>query len=463
MFFLILLGAVITFVLGLAAKIVLGKKNSEYQITNKEFGISLGVMLVLVIPLTAWIGIKVAIHNQVTFNENWNGWETSVELVKESCYEDGPMRHYWIETRKEWVDEEYEDEKGNKKTKKVQKDVDYKIPYTTEEWTFVVHTTVGDVEIANRFLPENPNNYRYRWLKPVPSYPSTTGYPDFWRQVRERVNSNNPGPVSLRRTYDNYILASEKTILQRYNDSIDRYKKDNLFPAINGRIDGYYFADHVYFVGVRPPGNWSAAVQRFNAALGETLQGDLHLVIVSTDKVIDKDNYGGALTAYWQSEKEFGKDALSKNGIVIILGTADGGKTVSWAMAYTGMPMGNEKMLLELHNSLPGTPLDPQSLLGNPTATLVGGGGVRVNSTQGAIERILWGPNRFERVHMTDKHGGVGYEYLLRELEPTTGQQVFILVVVTLLAGIAWGFCIYAGPDVYREIAFRLGLGRRRF
>jgi hypothetical protein len=62
---------------------------------------------------------------------------------------------------------------------------------------------------------------------------------------------------------------------------------------------------------------------------------------------------------------------------------------------------------------------------------------------------------------MTDKHGnGVGYEYLLRELEPTTGQKVGILVVVFFLSGIAWGLCVYLGPDAYRAIREKL-TGRR--
>ncbi len=463
MFLLVFLGALVTIVMGLSVKGVLAVKKSQYQLTNGEFGVTLALMLLLVIPLTSWVGVQVAIHNQVSFNENWNGWETGAELVPEDCQEDGLMRHYWIETRKEWkdVDEEYTDKNGEKRTRTVRKlvDVDHKIPYTKVEWTFVVHTTLGDVTIADRNLPENPNAYRFRWGVAVPDYPDT-GYPEFWLQVRDRINANKPGPVTFRRQYDNYILASQHTILSRYSGAIDRYNKDHLLPAINSRIEHVYLSNRTYFVGVSPSGDWYNAINRFDAALGSTLQGDLHLVIVSTDKVKDKDEYGFALMAYWQSEKNFDKDALSKNAIVVILGTSDG-KTVAWARAYTGMPMGNEGMVIDIQNQLPGTALTPQAILGSPYASLNGKGGVTVTNTDGALERIIWGPHAFKRVHMHSNTGqGAGYEYLLRELVPSTGQLIGILVVLTLFAGGAWGLAVYAGPDIYAAIRERLGKRR---
>jgi hypothetical protein len=459
MFTLILIGAIITAVMGVALKFYFDKQTAmEPKITNSEFGVAMCLMLVLVIPFTAWVGIKVAIHNQVTYNEYWNGWEVSAQVLRRPTSEDGFMRHYWVETRKEkyWDDEEYTDSDGKKQTRRVQKekDVDHKIPYTTEEWDFVVHTTIGDVTIATGYLPENPNAYRFRWGVSVPTwkYESTTGYHPYYLTVKDRLDRNNPGPVTLRKTYDNYILASQTTILARFNDSIDKYKRDGMLPKITSAISGYYDADRVYFVGATGTGDWQASGRRFNAALGQTLQGDLHLVIVNADKVLDRDNYAGALAAYWQSP-EFGKDALSKNGIVVVLGAKDG--KVAWAIATTGMPMGNEHLMLEIRNSLKGVAVDAEELLGRPYAT-INGGGVDVHNTQGALEKIIWGKNKFQRVHMTDKHGnGVGYEYLLKELKPTGGQQAGILVVVFFLSGLAWGLCIYLGPDTYRQIRER--------
>src|SRR5262249_8758701 len=155
-------------------------------------------------------------------------------------------------------------------------------------------------------------------------------------------DSGNPGPVTAREDYDNYILASQSSILHKFSGSIDQYKKDGVLPKISHDILSPYYASRVYFVGVNPPGDWQWYINKYDAALGVSLQGDLHLVIVDANKVGSPDDYSQALIAYWQSQ-EFGKDALSKNGIVVVVGTKDG-QTVAWARAGTGMPVGNEAL-----------------------------------------------------------------------------------------------------------------------
>ncbi|MBK7840145.1 MAG: hypothetical protein IPJ49_21190 [Candidatus Obscuribacter sp.] len=184
-------------------------------------------------------------------------------------------------------------------------------------------------------------------------------------------------------------------------------------------------------------------MNRFNAALGSTLQGDLHLVVVDANKVVDADNYHLALLSYWLSP-EFGKNALSKNGIVIVIGTADG-KTVKWARASTGMPMGNEAMLLQLQRDLQGAQITPEELLGWSTAT-VSGGSVVTQLPKSLLADILWGTNKYQRVRMKEHgEGSPGYEYLLKELQPTTGQYVGILVCIFLAGLIAWAICARIG------------------
>lgn len=478
---LIVYGAIITAVLGVVAKIITDKRgDTRYMITKWELVVASLAMLFVFIPLTAYLGYNAAIQNQVSYNENWSGWELEAVLTKHKNYEDGSQRHDWVETRMEWVDETYTDtvpdgKGGTKtvtKTRRVLKPVDHYIPYTTEEWTMTVRHTLGDTQIAYRFLPENPNNYRFRRGVRVPEqrFKSTTGYHPFWLEVRERIRNDDPGPVTLRFSYDNFILASQSSILKKYNDSIERYTTQKLLPDLNSKIRDPYFSDRVYFVGTRPPGDWQSAINRFNAALGSTLQGDLHLVIVDANKVTDQHNYAGALTAFWQSEK-FGKDALSKNGIVIILGTKDG-KTIAWSKASTGMPMGNEHLLQQIEQELKGVSLDPQTLLGNPEGSIAVKTDkatgkpkqyVKVTNSSSELEKLIWGPYKFDRVHMTDKDGDVGYSYLLMELQPTTVQIVFILLVITLLACIAWGICIAVGPQTYQAIRESFNRRRRRY
>jgi len=458
MFSLIVEGAITVAVIGVVAKYILDWKKSEYRIDNTELAIALGTLLLVVVPLTAWVGTKIAINNQVSFKENWGGFETRADRKTTTCQRDGSCSHcYDCDPYTVRVAYECGGYTGSgKKRRYVSKTCHrnetryHSCPYTTEEWTFTIDTTLDPYTIASHNLPTDPDEHRWRSGHRVPdSIPS--GTPAFWQAARDRLDRGDPGPVTKRVEYDNYILASQSTILKRFSDSIARYKAASLLPPLNHNIHDFYWEDRAYFVGVSPPGSWQPAVNQLDAALGATLQGDLQLVIVDANQVTDPDNYQGALMAYWESP-EFEKDALSKNGIVVVLGTVDG-QTVKWARAFTGMPVGNEALIVDIQNTLPGTKLDPQSILGHPKAA-VSGNGVTVShpEPQGALERVLWGEHQFARVHMKSRgKGSVGYEYLLRELEPTGWQRFWILFVTVLFACIAWGICIAHGAPAYRS------------
>lgn len=463
MFSLIFIGAIIAMAVGLAAKFILDRLQSQYRIDNKELAIGSALVLLLIVPLTAYVGTRLAINSQVTYNENWGGYELKANWERIACTRDGPCIHeydcdpYTVQVPYECGDYEGTGDDRRYVSRTCYRDETryHDCPYTDEEWTFTVDTTVGEFTIAANNLPSDPEAHRWRFLKSVPGgIPS--GIPAFWTECKQRLHRNEPGPVTARKEYENYLLASQNTILKRYSDSIERYKTAGLLPPINRQIHDFYHADRVYFVGVRPSGDWQAAINRFDAALGTQLQGDLHLVLVDANKITDPDNYQFALLAYWQS-KEFEKDALSKNSIVVILGSVDG-QTVKWARAGTGMPEGNEAMLVDIQNQLPSTRLEPEAVLGNPKATLVNGS-VQVAHTQGALEKVIWGPNAFKRVHMgkPGESGNVGYAYLLREIEPTGWQRFWIIFCQVLLSCIVWGVCIAYGAPAYRSSPF----GRR--
>lgn len=453
MFSMIITGALVVLALGFAAKYVLDKKEHRLRITWTEFGIASAILLVLVIPLTAWIGLKVAFQNTVTYNEFWGGYEVEAKWIKIKTSRDGAGRHkfdcdpyqVWVVDSPAYTDQDgnYHPEVGHYETRY------HRCPYTTEEWTFVVRTTIGDYYIAENWLPTNPEQYRYRSpegeSKTAPSR-IPRGVPVFWQRVKDRIDQNKPGPVTARRQYENYLLASENTILKKYSADIARYKQEGLFPKVNAAVHDFYFADRVYFVGVNPPGDWQGFANAFDAALGMELQGDLHLVIVDANRISDAENYSNALFAYWQSP-EFGKDAISKNSIMVILATKDG-KTVEWARAQTGMPRGNELLLIEIRDKLKGVALTPEAILGPPRGELIEADGktiVRVVHSQGKLDQIIWGPNKFERVRMRD------YRYLIHEIEPTAGQKAWIYVFITLFGIAAWSICIYTGAPAYRH------------
>ena len=441
---LILLGAVITLAVGAVAKFYLDRSASRYEIDKKEFAIVGFVMCLVVIPGTAYVGIQMAIKNQVTYVETWSGWEEEAVWIKTKCSRDGPcIREYDCDPYIVMVDYECGTSEQPRTCQRPETRY-HDCPYTTYEWTFKVETTVGDHTIAYHNLPTNPDQHRWRSGVRVPDR-YASGVPAFWAAVDARLKANSPGPACARKTYDNYILASQSSILQRFNDSIERYSNDGLLPAVAQTADvrDFYALDRVYFAGMTVGGDWQGAVQRFNAAFGTMLQGDLHLVIVNANTVTDRHNYFGALMAYWQSEA-FGDQALSKNGLVIAVGTKDG-KTIEWAKAGTGMPIGNEMLVVQLEDDLKGQALTPENILGHATASFDGAGELDIKP-HGKLADIVWGPNKFKRVSMSgDGDDAAGFSYLLNEIEPTTGQKIGILFVVFLFACIGWGISIAYG------------------
>jgi hypothetical protein len=201
-------------------------------------------------------------------------------------------------------------------------------------------------------------------------------------------------------------------------------------------------------MGVGDVGEWEFAVDRFNAALGTDLQGDLNLVFVPAE--VNRDRYAGALNAYWTGDT-FGDQALSKNGIVVIVGV-DGGE-VAWSEAFTGMPVGNELMLTRL-GSLEGTALTPDDLLGRPVGIIADDDVDEITHGDGAIEAAVWANDRpFERICMTcqdpDENGGYGY--LIGDVEPTPGQRWAIFVVTVLLASIVWAAFVFVGNHFVKD------------
>jgi hypothetical protein len=85
-----------------------------------------------------------------------------------------------------------------------------------------------------------------------------------------------------------------------------------------------------------------------------------------------------------------------------------------------------------------------------PRGELVADGGktkVRIvhGADQGALESIIFGANKFQRVRMTD------YQYLAHEIEPSDGQKGWIYFFIVLFGAIAWGICIKVGTPAMRS------------
>lgn len=449
------LGAGISLSTGAAWKFTLDKIGSNKRITGKEFAIGAAALTVAICPLTGYIGEKVAIASNASFNEYWNGYQTAAEEHVTHCTKDGACAHtyacdrYTVST---WVSGTSKKPGHWDHTTKW-----HDCPVGTEEATYVIRSTVGDETVSADQFTKNTRPFRSyeHGLGGVPTTP-----PKAWKAAKAALDAGNPLPATAVHSYDNWILASTKTLLKKYSTSIAQYRKAGVLPTLVSGTHGPLHADKAYFAGWTPAAAdkaaWENAVAHTGAALGTQKQGDLHVVLVNTSKVTDPDDYTNALIAYWQSP-ELGDNALSKNAVVLVLGTEDG-STVAWARAQTGMPVGNEGLSEAAPSALKGAAWDPQTLIGAPAAVVANGKVTAIKHTNGAFERILWDKeNGFTRVCMTckDSKGGVGYSYLKSDIEPTFGQEVAIESVMTLLAAMVWGVFVAIDIDNLRG-------GRRR-
>lgn len=390
---LILLGATLALVGGLIAKFGSDFVGSDYRVTWFEFTIGALVCTLLVIPAVTVVGVKQARASTMSYNEYWNGWEKTADVATTNCTRDGSCRHTY-ECDPYLAQEQYtvqvpysatesysvSDGKGGTsyRTRTVTKyRTEYRTrtvtryhqcPYSKVEHTYTVSTTLGDTyTLGDHWMPANPQEFRYRAFTAVPSrYPS--GVPALWQAAKNRLDAGRAGGVTKVMTYPNYLLASQSTLLHAYSGSIADYQREGLMPNPSKGIIEPYLANKVYFVG-KTPGSapeWQEALMRANAKIGTERRGDLHLVLVTDPRITNPDEYALAVQAHWQ-DPSLGKNALSKNGLVYIVGSTDGGKSVSWVRVFTGMPEGNEGLIASaLGDSFKGTPVTPQALLALP-------------------------------------------------------------------------------------------------
>jgi hypothetical protein len=474
MFLAVIVSLLIVAGVGASGYFILDRANHDKKLEQKEFLWITAGLVFICLPAFLYGGKELAIHSQVTFVENWGGFELKVLTETFQCHESseqggstGGCSHYYdTDSYEHWVSEgHYEgDDKNRHWVDTSHNETRWRqLPYTDTETTWTIATTLGDYTVGNHWLPDHPELHRLgnRWG----SYDSldhslSFGTPSSWTAAALRLQTGNPGPVTAQRDYPNYVLASQDSILKNNNDSIGRYLKASLMPALNSTLNGPYYLNRVYSVGVPLTGAWENAVDWFDAAFGAQMQGDLQIVIVNANEVTDPDNYHGALVAYWESPA-FKKNALSKNSVLLTIGTTDG-KTIAWVRAATGMPMGNEGLLLQLQNDLKGQPLDPVVLLGHPHATLSAAqDSVTVTMGDGVVAKILTGENKFVRVRM-DSHdkNSPGFEYLLREIEPTYWQWVGIIFGVFAFSCLVWGIAIFQGVPRLREMIANLASRR---
>ncbi len=448
----LLLGVIVAVALtGLAVKAIQDSYRSGPRITWREYAIGMALAPFFA-ALVAWAGWAIARNNLMTFTEYWNGWETAAVKEQTVCHRDGSCR--WDYNCDPYLCP-YEcggfEGTGNNRhyvSRTCWKTCWHSCPYVNAEYEYFVDTTLGRYTIASGVFPESPQAHRWRVTESIPQSiinAAGVGDPAFWVATRDRCQADQPGPVTARREYKNYILASDHTLMKEHSSDVISYRQRNLLPPLAHGVTAYYHADKISFVGWQPSDRavWQSALEYLNAALGSQLQGDLRLVIIKDDRVAENpERYALALKAYWQDKASFDDGCFSKNGLAVLIGTADG-TTVSWSRAFTGMPLGNEKLIVLLRDGLKGQPLTSGALIGPAFAKRsYGKVAYPPDGQSSALQRMLWGLDdpsaKFTRVSMSGKDGKGGFLYLKNDIQPTARQTWTIFAVTFVLCCVVW-------------------------
>jgi hypothetical protein len=422
--------------IGGAAYYITSKLNGPYKVSSREFLIgTLASTMVLLIaaPLTE----KLILDEKTRYHEYFNGYEVAADQQTIPCERDGNCVYtyncdpYLTTETYTTYDDEGDPHTHSRVVKKY-----HDCPYLKTEFKYTIVTTLGDFPIGDRFADSSKAGFRD---EPIPaSIP--VGPPQQWLEVKARLAAGMPGGVTKVHDYKNFLLASDRTILDAYSADIETYLDKKLLPPhttnYQNPIYGIYLADKFQLVKV--PGDakaWNESLMRLNGTLGKELQGDVHVAAVPADGVGDKDRYAQSLFAYWKSDA-FGKDAFPKNAVGVVVGVKDG--SIAWARATGGLPVGNEGLFTDIRNNLVGVKFEPAALIGVP------------HKAEGALTKTLWGQNKYKRPCMECVEEKVdGYQYLKSDIYITGWQRFWIVFIGSLLSAGMWAIFLYA-DDSYR-------------
>ena len=394
------------------------------------------------------------------FHQYLNGTVVEANVEEIQCTKDGPCVHEYS-CDPEQVFTGFDDD-GNAEYRTEYHDC----PYVTLEYHYWTTDSIGGSEdFGYRFAVDpvewtGDGLFDFHFTYGIPD-DIGRGAPEPWQKARTALDAGRGLPMTKEGLYENYILASDAELLKASSDDIDTLLAAGLLPehtqSLRAPIYDTFNANKVNFVGFTPTNEaeWQESVMQFNAALGSELRGDLHVVIVQASALpsdVSSNDYADALKAYWLNNLD--KYAFGKNGIMLVIGIDDKQKTVKWAHADTGMPVGNGVMLSWLEQSLRNEMYDLPTLMGETYATVADGEASYVLG-QGLIPQAIMVDFPFERACMKcDEDGegeGIGFSDLTINSEVAWwGYLITIILMIAILA-IPWGFffrsCMYASDE----------------
>ncbi len=444
-------------------------------VTGLEFGVISPIIVLFALLVTVVWGPDMARAQAAEgYQQFFNGSVTRAVQEEIPCERDGSCIHEYkcdpyLDTETYYETETYIGADGKSATRSVAKTRTvtkyHDCPEATHEYNYKLETNIGDtITVASHIFAANPQRWR-RGEQLSANVPR--GAPESWVVSLQRLQAGDAEPVTGVKSYTNYILPSEGTLYKKNSGNIAKYKQAGLLPEHTQGLQGNPTfglvpqARKMQFVGGLAADSmetWTDRLMRFNAVLGPTRQGDLHIVAMPADAVSNPQDYLNALMAHWQSD--LGKWGFPKNGIALVLGVGNDGR-IKWSRAKTGMPGGNGSMLSAMTLNLEGERFDPDVLLGKATvAPVLDGKGNLVldkdgdplfnyGGSDGRLGKIIFREFPFKRVCMNCKDKddeGTGYVYLKDSIPVSTGYMWFWFFLVFFVSLGLWAAAFYWDP-----------------
>ena len=172
-------------------------------------------VVALLLPLPVYgITTTIAKNDQETFNEFWNGSELSTEAESRVCQRDGIcVNTFQCDPYTVYETEYYTDSEGKRQSRQVAVTKYHDCPYSTEETTYLISTTLGAFSAGSNLMTGEP----FRWGHNIPGGQVTTP-PQLWLDAKARIENGAPGGVTKVNQYKNYILAADYTLFKEYSD-----------------------------------------------------------------------------------------------------------------------------------------------------------------------------------------------------------------------------------------------------
>lgn len=382
------------------------------------------------------------------FHQFLNGTVVAADTYPTTCTEDGACR-YTYDCDPYTVSTVHYDSKGNYSYTSYSTEY-HDCPYVTVEHNFTTTDSLGGTHKFDTYIDAQATAWRAGRVIPsnIPR-----GTPKMWQKARTALDAGRGIPMTEVGEYENYILASQDSLLKASSDDIAKLKKSKLLPehtqSLSSPIYDDFNARKVSFVGIRPSNEaaWQDAVMQFNSALGMTLRGDLHVVVIKDSLLpsgVSPQDYANAVKAYWLNN--LGKYAFAKNGIMLVLGVNNKGTTIDWAKSTTGMPIGNGAMLQAINLGLTDTPFTVTKVMGKTYASVVKGKATYVLG-QGVVPQATMVTFPFKRACMECKDKGEastdGFVHLTIDAPVTFWGYFLTIFVVLVVTGFGWAAFSY--------------------